>query len=69
MRCRKKFGRGTIIKSVFDCRFISNKHTVFVKSIYIPVGSTVGKQASNQWGETHPRKLFAPPWKNVMDIV
>ena len=27
LRCRRKFGRGTIIKSVFDHRFNSNKHT------------------------------------------
>ena len=27
LRCRKKFGSRTIIKSIFDCRFNSNRHT------------------------------------------
>jgi len=30
LRCRRKFRRGTTIKSVFDCRFTSNKHSHMV---------------------------------------
>ena len=33
LHCRRKLGRGTLIKSVFDYRFNSNKHShVFVRN-------------------------------------
>jgi len=66
LRCRRKFGRRTIIKSVFDYRFNSNMHThmflfvtqafwdfiVFLCAIWLDFKSLNGNPAYDCWTQT-----------------